>query len=740
MNVRRVSRAVVALAVTTALSAPMWPASAGASEDAAGETKRVGFRGVTVSVPADWPVRRLGGRPGCVRFDREAVYVGDPTRSTCPPHLVGRTGAVHLTTGSPQGVVAPDRVVTSARSSVTAVVSAGTDAALADRVAASVTFRGGERRVLAPSGPRAARTLAGARATSDARRPTDTTYTGPGFDACTARPLSELATWYQHSPYKAVNMYIGGASRGCAQPELSASWVSGAIAQGWVLIPTYVGLQAPCTDYPNRISPAQASSQGIAAAEDAIAQLNALGLGIGNPVYFDMEAFSYGNATCRQGVLDFLDSWTAQLHYRGYVSGVYVSASSTIRALVSQLGNPAFDQPDDLWIARWCQNANSCDTSTNDPEVPADKWADHQRIRQYLGGHKETWGGVTINIDSNTVDAAVSPSQLAAEGSFVTTGNGAVFRVAGGAPIFTSSWQSVGLPPQPVQTLSPTQFDSLPDRPDDGTFLVGGATGRVYRVDNGVAYHVPSWAPYGGPQPTVTVDQAALDNAGTGGVWNGLTSSRPTVRLLPTEHGSTASRTRFGWTGGITASAVATYDVRWRRAKWNASYGSWTRPGSWQRTPVVDVPLGMRKGWTYCVSVRARNRAGLTSKWTGASCLARALDDRRLHESSGWKSRNGKAYYAGSALVTRTRGASLTLPGANLKRVGLVATTCRTCGRVRVLVDGKKIKTVNLKASRTRRQQVLMLPAFGKERGTVTVQVRSNGRKVEVDGLVVSRS
>jgi hypothetical protein len=212
------------------------------------------------------------------------------------------------------------------------------------------------------------------------------------------------------------------------------------------------------------------------------------------------------------------------------------------------------------------------------------------------------------------------------------------------------------------------------------------------------------------------------------------------VRLLPTEHGSTASRTRFGWTGGITASAVATYDVRWRRAKWNASYGSWTRPGSWQRTPVVDVPLGMRKGWTYCVSVRARNRAGLTSKWTGASCLARALDDRRLHESSGWKSRNGKAYYAGSALVTRTRGASLTLPGANLKRVGLVATTCRTCGRVRVLVDGKKIKTVNLKASRTRRQQVLMLPAFGKERGTVTVQVRSNGRKVEVDGLVVSRS
>ena len=31
-------------------------------------------------------------------------------------------------------------------------------------------------------------------------------------------------------------------------------------------------------------------------------------------------------------------------------------------------------------------------------------WADHQRVHQYRGGHNETHGGVTINIDSNWLD------------------------------------------------------------------------------------------------------------------------------------------------------------------------------------------------------------------------------------------------------------------------------------------------------------------------------------------------
>ena len=298
-------------------AAPSTTTAKGATTAASSQdTKTVSFRGVSVRVPSSWPVVRLAGTAGCVRFDRHAVYLGDPARITCPPHLIGRTQAVHLTTASAQGVVAPDRVVTSAGSDVTAVVSAGDEPAVARQIAQSVDFSGSSEQVTAPSGASNARTFAATGNSTTAERTTstapkrslaaqrklqDSTFTGQGFDACTARSLSELSTWYSASPYKAVNMYIGGASRGCAQPNLNAAWVSSAVAQGWVLIPTYVGLQAPCREYPNVINPAQASSQGIAAADDAIAQLNALGLGVGNPVYFDMEAFSYSNTVMPPG-------------------------------------------------------------------------------------------------------------------------------------------------------------------------------------------------------------------------------------------------------------------------------------------------------------------------------------------------------------------------------------------------------------------------------------------------------
>jgi hypothetical protein len=731
-----------------------------------GETQTVSFRDASVTVPADWPVRDMSGRPGCVRMDRQAVYVGDPSRVTCPADLVGRVPAVHLTTQSTQGVTSPDRVVLADDSPVAVVVSAGDDESTARAIADTVTYQDGTAEVVEPSTATDARTLAdwsttpatsttpansttaptsSVAATSSAGRTlSDTTFTGQGFDACTARSLDELAVWFTSSPYRAVNMYIGGASRGCSQPNLNSSWVSGAVAQGWVLIPTYVGLQAPCTSYTNRIDPATAAAQGAAAADDAVAQLNALGLGLGNPVWFDMEAFSYSNEPCRAAVLSFLDSWSAQLRYRGYVAGVYGSASSTIKAIVSQASTPGFDLPDQLWIARWCSQPYqpTCYNGTADPEVPDTLWANHQRIRQYLGGHQETWGGVTINIDTNTVDASVAPATLAADGAFVAVdGQPEVYRMAGGAPIYTTSWEAVGVAPQPVTYLSQSQFDSLRAQPRTGTFLVGAATGRAYRVSKGVASFVPSWDPYGGPQPTVTVDQEALDNAGTGGAWNHLLSGTPGVRTTgPAGYGTTAGRARFTYQGSISSSAVSTYDVRWRKARWDGTYGAWTRPSGWQRTTALGQPLGLKGGWTSCVSVRARNRAGQLSSWSGARCLSRALDDRRLSPSAGWSAGTGGTWYQDTIRSTKRKGATLTRTGVRVRRIGVVATTCPKCGRVAVLVDGRRVGTVNLRSTTYHRSQVRMLPALKRERGTVTLRVRSSGLLVQVDGLVLARS
>src|SRR5215471_12966187 len=72
-----------------------------------------------------------------------------------------------------------------------------------------------------------------------------TTITGDAFDTCEAPSLSDMSAWL-NSSFVSINIYIGGANRACGNGNLSSSWVSSVEAVGWKLIPTYVGLQAPC--------------------------------------------------------------------------------------------------------------------------------------------------------------------------------------------------------------------------------------------------------------------------------------------------------------------------------------------------------------------------------------------------------------------------------------------------------------------------------------------------------------
>ncbi len=57
-----------------------------------------------------------------------------------------------------------------------------------------------------------------------------------------------------------------------------------------------------------------------------------------------------------------------------------------------------------MWIARWDSNS----ALTGWSGIPDSQWSDHQRGKQYRGDHNETYGGVTINIDSDRFDAPVA--------------------------------------------------------------------------------------------------------------------------------------------------------------------------------------------------------------------------------------------------------------------------------------------------------------------------------------------
>jgi hypothetical protein len=257
----------------------------------------------------------------------------------------------------------------------------------------------------APTRSTVGATAGAARATARARAAASSAagavYTGLGFDACATPSAATLSAW-SGTQYRAVGAYLGGANMACSQPNLTAPWVAQESAAGWHIIPIYVGLQAPTNSCGcAAISPASAASQGTAAATDAITRAQALGLGAGNPIYFDMEAYSPGT-TNTSAVLSFLAAWTTQLHAAGYKSGVYSSADSGIRDLAAQYGT-TYVEPDDIWVARWNEVQN-----TVEPNVPAADWAAHQRIHQYDGGHNETHGGVTLNIDGDYLDGATA--------------------------------------------------------------------------------------------------------------------------------------------------------------------------------------------------------------------------------------------------------------------------------------------------------------------------------------------
>jgi uncharacterized protein YraI len=234
---------------------------------------------------------------------------------------------------------------------------------------------------------------------------TAASYSGRAFDTCTAPPLTTITAWTA-SPYRAIGVYLGGVNRTCSQPQLSASWVSAVAALGWRLLPIYKGLQAPCGGKPSdkKITPAQAASQGTAAATDAAARATALGMLSGTAIYNDMETYSTGNSACSSAVLRYLSSWTTGLHQRGYVAGVYAQLASGAHDLAGVYTSASYARPDAVWIARYDGNPSL----TGWAGVAASYWAEHQRAKQYRASHNETYGGITLSIDNDQVDAPVA--------------------------------------------------------------------------------------------------------------------------------------------------------------------------------------------------------------------------------------------------------------------------------------------------------------------------------------------
>lgn len=378
---------------------------------------RVGTAGVELTLPAGWTVVDLAQDPtACVRLDRHVLYLGTPgPTDDCPATVVGRTETAHvqpLPAELPYGtttLVPGTEVTLSDQQRLAGEVVARVEGADA---LVTATFGSRPEVVLAllesltvpgPTAPAPADRVeaqAVAAAVPPALHPSFTWHYGLGFDACAAPALSTMQAWLA-SPYRSIGIYIGGASRSCAQPNLTAGWVRSIATLGWKAQPIYIGLQAPCsTTRTQRITYGLEWQQGRDAALDAIARAQALGIGLGSDLYYDMEAYPQ-SSECSGSVRAFLSSWTQTLHHNGYSSGVYSSAGSGIEDLANGFAQPGYVPPDKIWIARW---SGVPDVYAHDAYVPDTYWSPYQRIHQFVGNTLETYGGVTINIDKNMVD------------------------------------------------------------------------------------------------------------------------------------------------------------------------------------------------------------------------------------------------------------------------------------------------------------------------------------------------
>lgn len=146
-------------------------------------------------------------------------------------------------------------------------------------------------------------------------------------------------------------------------------------------------------------------------------------------------------------------------------------------------------------------------------------------------------GGVqpVIHVDPAVIDNAGTGGYFGhlnaapADGTFIRTiQDGAVYEIAGDAPVRVSSWAPFGRA-EPYTNIDTTDVMNagqsgvwrfLRTTPADGTFVSTIQDGAVYRMAGGAPVYVTTWAAFGGSQPFVRIDQAAVSQGGSGTYWN----------------------------------------------------------------------------------------------------------------------------------------------------------------------------------------------------------------------------
>jgi hypothetical protein len=240
-----------------------------------------------------------------------------------------------------------------------------------------------------------------------------------GFDVCEAPTVAQMQNWKTNSPYGWTIIYLGGSQRACPQNQLSSAWVSQVFAQGWRVVPTWVGPQSPtttCAGCGDRISTnsTTARQQGR---DQAVLAANAaanIGLPVPSIIYYDLERYTSHTAAEDQ----FISGWVEELRARGHQSGVYSNQDFMPNYEALAL------KPDAVWIARWFTTRPTTLPSADSIPGTAGTVFTGKRLWQYLGDVSVTYGGLTFGIDENVSNGpTTAPGTPPATPTGLTPGN-----------------------------------------------------------------------------------------------------------------------------------------------------------------------------------------------------------------------------------------------------------------------------------------------------------------------------
>ena len=305
-------------------------------------------------------------------------------------------------------------------------------------------------------------------------------------------------------------------------------------------------------------------------------------------------------------------------------------------------------------------------------------------------------------------------------------------------PILRAMWQGAGLVIKPSAAVTgPTASFSF-----DTSALVTGAA-ITCQLDNGpVSACGSSYSRTGVATGVHTLRVRAVESGGrivVAARTFTADATPPAISLTAPTFAATllpSARVAYAATDG---SPLASYDVRYRRAPYNGSFGGYVQP--WTGTKATAVTLSLTPGYEYCVAVRGRDVYGNVSGWTTERCFSRPVDDTSLTPSAGWTRARSSAFYLGTVVSSTKYGAALTRPVV-ARQVSVVATRCPTCGSVAVYLGSTRLGVVSLAASTTQRQMLLALPALTSARSaTLRIAITSpSGRLVQIDGIAIRRT